>query len=206
MLCFASYSLQKGQSNIEINLLEEVIRLPPKKRQGVLIGVNLIVNKLDDNTDTIFGILHRAVLKNFSFNPTSNWSKKDNFYTKLFSSLHESNHNSKNEYSTHLFKLIDDGNVTISDEQINATIIDTPNCIQDKLLEEENFVPIQNHPFCYSEIVLPQAKGRYLLRASAYLPSELLYKFSLDIPEGHLRCYEVYGANDVLERIKNVDL
>ena len=219
MLCFG-FSADKGLS---VPLCEEVIKYSPYREAGVPIAGNVIL-KSDDDSEKYLGIWHRADIASISISKTEDWLDETDYYSNLFNNIHggrgETLDNRNIRAKLFSNPIGQPGPHLTSDPLIDraytepiyvprTNVDDAEVRITDRMAEllGDEIPAADLIPFTYTRVGPFVGRGKhYAIRVSAHIADTTFNRLIAENPALGTRYYEVYGVDEILNKIRYVDL
>jgi len=216
MICFGFSCSRDGLS---IELCEEVIQYHTNREEGIPLAANLIVKSTSDEAKYL-GAWHRGDVSPFCIEETERWIERDDFYTNIFFNIAK-NRGKVGPERTIEVRLFDDqkmedpclrpetettGGVAVPciGDSRNGVSVSYP--VHDRLGSDSEVADVLR-PYTYGIIGPFSGRDRYFaIRITAHIGEHVFEKFATEnICEG-TRFYEVYGVDEILQRIGALDL
>jgi hypothetical protein len=214
MLCFGfSYNEEKDKDGLSVEHCEEVFKYHPDRKEGIPITGNIIVKSLTEK-EKYLGIWHRADVSPIKIDTTPEWTNPNNLFTHVFFNL-KKNRGSISGESRLAVKLLE--NKTEREILVNDIAVPNSNenfeiSVSDPVtgdLEKRGLdTPIPEYiPYTYAEIGPFSGKNRYYaIRVTAKIDSRSFYRFIPENFSAGIRYYRVYGVEEVIKSIIELDL
>lgn len=223
MKCFGFNAVEADAANagggISVELCEEIIQFHTVRQEGIPLAANIIIRCMGEG-EKYLGIWHRADVSPLSMGETCDWLDPQSFETYIFFNITRGRGRITGPNRTIEMRPFRNGGakLRLESEAVKGIIvppvgdgagaIDVSYPLGDELATLGLKTPDAEFvPYTYVKVgPFAGHKCYYAIRVTTHVSEPAFGRLVTEIPCDNTRVYDVYGADEILRKIQDLDL